>query len=54
MEQQQEYHKGAPCPYSRDFVFCQETPCGTNCQIYLDWHERWKDIENKMDYTVGR
>jgi len=55
LEQIQEfdYHKGEQCPYSRDFVFCQEGEC-SGCQLYKNWQERWGDIENKMDYTVGK
>jgi len=48
-----ENHKGTPCPYSRDFVFCQEGVC-SGCQLYKNWQEKWKDIETKMDYKVGK
>jgi len=52
-QQEREYHKGQMCCYTREIKPCVEGFCD-QCQIYLDWHERWKDIENKMDYKVGR
>ena len=42
-----ETHKGQPCKYSKDYIFCQEVIC-LDCVIWLAYLEKHpeKKVEN--------
>ena len=47
-----ENRKGTACPYSKEFKYCQEEPCG-GCQVWLEWLKMQTSEPQRMERGNG-